>query len=274
MGGEKLFWGLISSEVKGSPPRGRGKVRRAVHRASGAGITPAWAGKSGITAPCVSALGDHPRVGGEKFILSIQPSDDLGSPPRGRGKGIFHGDSLHEIGITPAWAGKSRCSSSRCQRHWDHPRVGGEKSSTTRPQHSPPGSPPRGRGKVLDVVRFVGLFGITPAWAGKSFSTSSGCASGRDHPRVGGEKWEYWMPKIGDQGSPPRGRGKVLLRILRVSGVGITPAWAGKRRGLERRAAVYQDHPRVGGEKCDWFRPCRSDWGSPPRGRGKDHRAF
>ena len=51
--------------------------------------------------------------------------------------------------------------------------------------------------------------------------------------------------------------------------VRITPAWAGKRRGMPSRTGRRKDHPRVGGEKAvgglSW--PCVA--GSPPRGRGK-----
>ena len=32
------------------------------------------------------------------------------------------------------------------------------------------GSPPRGRGKVYTILRIQLIFGITPAWAGKSRS--------------------------------------------------------------------------------------------------------
>ena len=50
---------------------------------------------------------DHPRVGGEKLMFSTLPHSHLGSPPRGRGKGGAGALILGQIGITPAWAGKS-----------------------------------------------------------------------------------------------------------------------------------------------------------------------
>ena len=52
----------------------------------------------------------------------------------------------------------------------------------------------------------------------------------------------------------------------------ITPAWAGKSLGLAWRSPVWQDHPRVGGEKIHMLLCVPSAYGSPPRGRGKvDH---
>ena len=70
----------------------------------------------------------------------------------------------------------------------DHPRVGGEKTATDIISGEVKGSPPRGRGKVLDVVGFVGFLRITPAWAGKSCRKADHLPRWRDHPRVGGEK--------------------------------------------------------------------------------------
>ena len=46
VGGEKPSWIWYSEPHLGSPPRGRGKVPCSVCQCFGAGITPAWAGKS------------------------------------------------------------------------------------------------------------------------------------------------------------------------------------------------------------------------------------
>ena len=55
-----------------------------------------------------SALGrDHPRVCGEKFDMLPLEIRQKGSPPRMRGK-VGHGLApKFEVGITPAYAGKS-----------------------------------------------------------------------------------------------------------------------------------------------------------------------
>ena len=91
--------------------------------------------------------------------------------------------------------------------------------------------------------------GITPAWAGKSTAAKC-CANGiRDHPRVGGEKIPAGAPLYAPCGSPPRGRGKGVRAGSVSEGVGITPAWAGKRATRPPCEAAARDHPRVGGEK-------------------------
>lgn len=69
------------------------------------------------------------------------------------------------------------------------------------------------------------------------------------NPRVGGEKARCSVTGAKFWESPPRGRGKGQTLLADNTGVGITPAWAGKSGKLYRRHMGAQDHPRVGGEK-------------------------
>ena len=106
VGGEKFPVLTLLPWLKGSPPRGRGKVYSMMHSSISIRITPAWAGKSfyGSLICCVAQ--DHPRVGGEKSNLHILAVSRLGSPPRGRGKAGRPAGCSGGSGITPAWAGK------------------------------------------------------------------------------------------------------------------------------------------------------------------------
>ena len=145
------------------------------------------------------------------------------------------------------------------------------------------------RGKGDWTTDHPGQTGITPAYAGKSCLKSHRSTSGRDHPRVCGEK-AYSRVIIGSLwGSPPRMRGKepVILGVFVIQG--ITPAHAGKRRSDWIIRSTYWDHPRVCGEKPERFffipkqlgspRVCGeklaakagsiNGMGSPPRMRGK-----
>ena len=70
-------------------------------------------------------------------------------------------------GITPAWAGKRIWRSPHERFFQDHPRVGGEKSFAASSLRRGLGSPPHGRGKVVEICDVVALVGITPARAGK-----------------------------------------------------------------------------------------------------------
>ena len=198
--------------------------------------------------------------------LGEQP---VGSPPRGRGKVDSLSRQLTGSGITPAWAGKSKEPLKICEKQEDHPRVGGEKLDLLAVVFSALGSPPRGRGKDVDWLGFNQFFRITPAWAGKSGYSSTAGSSGKDHPRVGGEKTDFIFLWRMVKGSPPRGRGKAVYFCHLCPQHRITPAWAGKSIRAHNIPTAEMDHPRVGGEKRG-LEVCRQTGrGSPPHGRGK-----
>ena len=159
--------------------------------------------------PHKSSNQDHPRVGGEKRQNLGPHTARKGSPPRGRGKDHIRAHFDRATRITPAWAGKSTRLSFLSVFSRDHPRVGGEKNQFNRKGEQGSGSPPRGRGKESQQLAAKCQTRITPAWAGKSFPSSSLPQTYWDHPRVGGEK--LMPPRMGFwlRGSPPRGRGKV-----------------------------------------------------------------
>ena len=134
---------------------------------------------------------DHPRVGGEKPNRILWDNFKRGSPPRGRGKVVRHRCILFDVGITPAWAGKSRPAVRWSAQSGDHPRVGGEKHNHSYQQGLERGSPPRGRGKVDVGIPMLAPVRITPAWAGKRKALFALVHSTEDHPRVGGEKHSW-----------------------------------------------------------------------------------
>ena len=114
--------------AEGSPPRGRGKDVTLKTSSEKPGITPAWAGKRRQARTLLRVVKDHPRVGGEKISGDCFFCPIVGSPPRGRGKGRMGQIQIAQAGITPAWAGKSVKVPFIIPVHWDHPRVGGEKT--------------------------------------------------------------------------------------------------------------------------------------------------
>ena len=187
-----------------------------------------------------------------------------------RGKAVVFNSKTYGLGITPAYAGKSRLCFRGLTRARDHPRVCGEKSPNMPRNLRTTGSPPRMRGKVEYSRLLLRSFRITPAYAGKSPFIGHMQHRGRDHPRVCGEKAARSVQSAFLQGSPPRMRGKVLGAGKGCDDVGITPAYAGKSLFLTRRGFSKWDHPRVCGEKHLFIIPWYLCLGSPPRMRGKD----
>ena len=94
------------------------------------GITPAYAGKSSFFVNFRWVRMDHPRLCGEKATFSSRITRLPGSPPPMRGKADQVSVKNPEVGITPAYAGKSYRDFQLHFFCWDHPRLCGEKTST------------------------------------------------------------------------------------------------------------------------------------------------
>ena len=125
--GEKIYSVRDNIAEQGSPPRMRGKAVLVTDHAQNLRITPAYAGKSISVPEMPDAVGDHPRVCGEKAVCLIIRQVIVGSPPRMRGKVLSGLATWLPIGITPAYAGKSSAFRLPSCSLWDHPRVCGEK---------------------------------------------------------------------------------------------------------------------------------------------------
>ena len=151
--GEKLpeIW-VFDCEV-GSPPRMRGKALCGQLHQPCARITPAYAGKSWPDCTALYQCRDHPRICREKRDTMAFYPCVVGSPPRMRGKdGVLQvADQL--LGITPAYAGKSRARRAAAAVRRDYPRICGEKRSAPKWKKPPAGSPPRMRGKARSSPR-------------------------------------------------------------------------------------------------------------------------
>ena len=132
------------------------------------------------------------------------------------------------------------------------------------------GSPPRMRGKAIGTGGHNRPPGITPAYAGKRCERQGRVSTGRDHPRVCGEKCRPGDTTNSIKGSPPRMRGKVSERLMAARYARITPAYAGKRKIACVPSLHAKDHPRVCGEKLIALVASPAPRGSPPRMRGKE----
>ena len=188
--GEKRISVVLSCTSVGSPPRMRGKANIGRSFLHVRGITPAYAGKRMETMTRRHAVGDHPRVCGEKISGTTLITTQQGSPPRMRGKAPSLRERLHWHRITPAYAGKSGISPGFLLSYRDHPRVCGEKESVNDGTAIRAGSPPRMRGKARSCQANTSVTRITPAYAGKSRRVRE--------------------PDTQTAGSPPRMRGKGL----------------------------------------------------------------
>ena len=124
------------------------------------------------------------------------------------------------------------------------------------------------RGILSHSSRLLRINGITPAHAGNTICEAEITLVVRDHPRTRGEyRMSAHSPKS-NWGSPPHTRGIRVIKELRPTWVGITPAHAGNTIGSYLSQYLAKDHPRTRGEYIDMYKVALEDVGSPPHTRG------
>ena len=245
--------------MRGSSPRGRGKLGTPTVGVIKIGLIPAWAGKTRAQLRRRPSGRAHPRVGGENSGGSLGICYLLGSSPRGRGKLSRDRIKTTHPGLIPAWAGKTQPHTQGITVFRAHPRVGGENLPDGVPVRGEAGSSPRGRGKPgQDRGRSL-VPGLIPAWAGKTQPIQAESHGKGAHPRVGGENTFGARIAATAAGSSPRGRGKHAHPLPRGRIAGLIPAWAGKTPTKQASRSRARAHPRVGGENhrrrlCDRLR--------------------
>ena len=186
-----------------------------------------------------------------------------------RGKGRVANLRNGSSGITPAYAGKSLCDQLGVQVRRDHPRLCGEKKHRTYIDSKVKGSPPPMRGKASGFRPLLPVTRITPAYAGKRYKPEKRQGCRQDHPRLCGEKRFAFQSRTQLRGSPPPMRGKVITTFGLPLSYRITPAYAGKSYRKPQILRMWQDHPRLCGEKKSQRRNKINFKGSPPPMRGK-----
>ncbi len=287
VGGEDTTVLAVPSAARGAPPRRRGRPGGDDAGRHGDRSTPASAGKTRWWDWAPQTPSEHPRVGGEDYIVPLLGAGTVGAPPRRRGRRVEWGPRHTAGRSTPASAGKTRPCPAPPPSPAEHPRVGGEDSVTGVQVPLRNGAPPRRRGRLSRANAAPSPHRSTPASAGKT-EWSPPCRGRRpEHPRVGGEDPNKPLNDPERTGAPPRRRGRPVPKVhkatdgtpprrrggLRHDGqhrpaFRNTPASAGRTAGWARPTAWAAEHPRVGGEDSSLRTQPLTSSGTPPRRRG------
>ena len=151
-------------------------------------------------------------------------------------------------GIIPAYAGNTNYGARAHLARGDHPRVGGEHLYVQHADWDDPGSSPRMRGTLSEVLEHAEHGGIIPAYAGNTATFGTARTTARDHPRVCGEHLAAARLARVPRGSSPRMRGTRTAHLSCRCNAGIIPAYAGNTGPGCRWGRRARDHPRVCGE--------------------------
>ena len=140
------------------------------------------------------------------------------------------------------------------------------------PDHAYPGSSPLTRGKLARPPACTGHDRLIPAHAGKTPAQPSTRHPPAAHPRSRGENLIVAVRTFVVTGSSPLTRGKLDDNSLKLHGLGLIPAHAGKTGARGKSAGAAKAHPRSRGENRDGLKRELCAAGSSPLTRGKRSR--
>ena len=146
----------------------RGRPYTATAAAIIARNTPAYAGKTQEEHAPAPVDGKHPRVCGEDGIGFGYARAQMETPPRMRGRPAQGARCAAASGNTPAYAGKTISWSCGMLSKKKHPRVCGEDFGSFCAMNIFLETPPRMRGRLLQLADGGKEGGNTPAYAGKT----------------------------------------------------------------------------------------------------------
>ena len=166
--------------------------------------------------------------------------------------------------ITPAYAGTTFWSETHHSSCWDHPRLRGNYKDTISNAISGAGSPPLTRElHALEKEQRKAL-GITPAYAGTTFTSLRKANTVRDHPRLRGNYSNTLLLLFLYQGSPPLTRELPIGTVAIGTVARITPAYAGTTVHSLWDMLQMKDHPRLRGNYVLRTLSSKRYLGSPP----------
>ena len=96
-----------SARNRGSPPHTRERLKAFAMLMAAARITPAYAGKTLIQLEYEIGIQDHPRIRGKDCNPLPFSGCSMGSPPHTRERRKKETARTMQVGITPAYAGKT-----------------------------------------------------------------------------------------------------------------------------------------------------------------------
>ena len=247
----------------------RGKPVGSYQQGRVIGLIPAHAGKTERNLAIKRDSKAHPRACGENVSGCVSASSVWGSSPRMRGKLGASGPVIFPPRLIPAHAGKTESLDDRGKRREAHPRACGENFPATVNNGRPDGSSPRMRGKRSSSWINLEVNGLIPAHAGKTFPALMASFKVGAHPRACGENLLILQGKRSYQGSSPRMRGKLFVKLVHIVRLGLIPAHAGKTPILKNLPKPVRAHPRACGENTSSVSGIATFAGSSPRMRGK-----
>ncbi len=213
--------------VRGSSPHARGTLFARLLVLNQCRIIPACAGNASRCTTCSPKGADHPRMRGERDVLTNWAQHKAGSSPHARGTPPKHARDGRAVRIIPACAGNAPHAHPCAKGGSDHPRMRGERLRMRTAPRLAIGSSPHARGTRADGRRDFADLRIIPACAGNARGGESCTPAVPDHPRMRGERAFAATRRIFSAGSSPHARGTPRPLETPRRSCRIIPACAG-----------------------------------------------
>ena len=155
----------------GSSPHTRGTLRGGDRMRGHTRFIPAYAGNAQSPGRTIEGLPVHPRIRRERIVASARNLKPNGSSPHTRGTPRQPAARGRETRFIPAYAGNATRSSLSPLNISVHPRIRGERPSTSSLGSRNAGSSPHARGTLFFIHFRLFAFRFIPACAGNA----SGC---------------------------------------------------------------------------------------------------
>ena len=205
---------------------------------------------------------------GERGLLARIDNDEGGSSPHARGTlddAQFHFLTSRFI---PACAGNARTPGGAAGTGAVHPRMRGERASSSVACVYTVGSSPHARGTRLCGPHTASLCRFIPACAGNAARHDGTRRRTTVHPRMRGERRGCADRRPARAGSSPHARGTLWVSHESEAHGRFIPACAGNAPAWSRLSTGFPVHPRMRGERfvaawCDAL-----GRGSSPHARG------
>ena len=233
----------------GSSPHMRGTLAHLLPSADELRFIPAWAGNARCPVAAETSSTVHPRIRGERHLVTrMDPCQD-GSSPHVRGTPTAPEAETLRSRFIPACARNAREGAPSAKNGSVHPRIRGERAGPGSDRTKPVGSSPHARGTRQGLTREPGRHRFILACAGNACAGRPRLPQSAVHPRMCGECLPAASTASILIGSSPHVRGTPPGYRLPAAQRRSIPACAGNAPGRPGNAPLSAVHPRMRGER-------------------------
>ena len=255
--------------VRGTPLLAQGERSSWRARPPSRGHTPARAGRTGIRDDGGGHDEAHPCSRRENQAQAVRDKGHQGTPLLAQGEPLPGGHAGAAVGHTPARAGRTDSQNGEPMVHRAHPCSRRENAPIVRVMNPQDGTPLLAQGEPHAHALHVTAGGHTPARAGRTTPTATGCPTCPAHPCSRRENPDEQEHRPDRPGTPLLAQGELVMESAADIDTGHTPARAGRTPGVGHVKVNVGAHPCSRRENISMTAVRRTSAGTPLLAQGE-----